>query len=222
MAKRKQNNSISPAGKIGILLVIFGIPILFAFSSWGLSKLFDIAPYAVGSVLVLVATIYTAQTSGLMYDFYQVDAPVLRFVPCICELTLIDIKYHLPCYILYVLALIFGGCMLLPYGVLSMLGDNFATSAPFYCMVAALLCLIVIQIIKGIGIMGCMKDIGEEWHKQTHADVGAFSKFSIMGFIPFVRVMALYALNKPLSTMVSFMGVTVEDGEQDNEFVAEE
>lgn len=221
MAKKKQNVGISPAGKMAILLVVFGIPLIFAVSSWGLSKLYEIAPLAIVGVMVIISTIYTAYTAGLMYKFYETPAPFTRFIPCICELTMIDIKYHVPCYILYVLTVLSLVAMRLPYSIIGMLGQDFATSAPFYFLLLALFFLLIIQIIKGIGMVGCMKDITEEWHKQTRADVGVFSKFTVLGFIPFVRVMALYAMNKPLSTMVTFMGTTVQDGDQEVGFEEE-
>lgn len=222
MAKKKQNTGISPAGKIAILLVIFGIPLMFALSSWGLGKVYDIAPVALIGILMIICTVYTIYTAGLMYKFYEVKPPILRFVPCIGELSLMDVKYHIPCYILYALTLVFGIVALLPYSVLSVLGSDFATSVPFYALLCALVCLGIVQIIKGIGLKGCMQDIGVEWHKQMRTDIGVYSKFIPLGFIPFVRVMLLYALNKPLSTLVTFMNRTVEDSEEDNGFVAED
>lgn len=224
MAKKvaKKSQGISPAGKAAIMLVVFGVPALFFASSWGLSQLFTVAPYYLVIALVIFATVYTAYTSKLMYDFYEIQAPLLRFVPCVCETTLIDMKYHMPCYILYALAIIFAGLSQLPYSVLKVLGDDFALNAGFYFVVVAIVLLLVIQVIKGVGIVGTMKDIGEEWSKQTHADLGAISKLTPLGFIPFVRVIALYSLNKPLSTMVSFMGVTVDDAEATNEFEEED
>lgn len=222
MAKKKQNNGISPAGKLAILLVLFGLPLAFFLSSWGLSRLYEIAPLAIVGVLVVISTAYTAYTAGLMYKFYETPAPVLRFVPCVCELTMIDIKYHTPCYILYVIAIAFVGATQLPYSILGTFGQEFATSAPFYFLIVALFVLLIIQVIKGIGMVGCMKDIAEEWHKQTRADVGVFSKFTVLAFVPFVRVMALYAMNKPLSTMVTFMGTTQSDGDQEVGFEEEE
>ena len=48
------SKGISPAGKIAILLIVFGIPVLFAFASWGLNRLFEIAPYAVGSIELII------------------------------------------------------------------------------------------------------------------------------------------------------------------------
>lgn len=225
MAKKSttsKSQGITPAGKVAILLAVFGVPVLFFLSSYGLSRLFEIAPVTVVGVLVLVATGYTAYTSQLMYQFYEVQPPIMRFVPCLCETTLIDLKYHLPCYILYALAIIFAVCSQLPYSVLKVLGDGIALNAGFYFTVVAILMLSVIQIIKGIGLMSTMKDISDEWQKQVHADVGALNKLIPLGFLPFVRVIALYSLNKPLSTMVSFMEVTVSDASDDDSFEEEE
>lgn len=223
MAKKtnRRSTGISPAGKAAILLIIFGIPCLFLASSWGLSKLFELAPMYLVLILTVFATMYTAYTSKLMYDFYEVQAPILRFIPCVCETTLIDIKYHIPCYVCYTIAIIFAAASQLPYSVLKIFGEDFALSAGFYFTVAAIVVLGVIQIIKGIGLLETLHDIGEEWHNQTHADLGAISKLGFFGFIPFVRVISLYSLNKPLSTMVSFMGVNADDVDTGDSFEAE-
>lgn len=220
--KKKQSQGISPAGKSAILLAVFGVPALFFASSWGLSKLFELAPMYIVIALVIFATVYTAYTAKLMYDFYDTRPPFLRFVPCVCEITLVDIKYHIPCYVCYVMAIIFAALSQLPYSVLKVLGEGFALSAGFYFTIVAIVFLVIIQIIKGIGLMGTIKDIGEEWSHQRHTDLGAISKLTFLGFLPFVRVIALYSLNKPLSTMVSFMGVTVDDADTGDSFEEED
>lgn len=222
MAKKTQKTGLSASGKVAILLVAFGIPCLFFASSWGLQRLYEVAPMALVAVMVLIATAYTAYTAGLMYTFYQATPPVLRFIPCICEVSLMDIKYHTACYIAYAVSLIFLGATQLPYSIVGILGVDFATHAPFYFLVLGLVALLVVQIIKGIGLTACIKDISNDWYKQTHADVGALTKFAPLTFIPFVRVMALYALNKPLSTMVTFMGRTVDDDNGEAEFLEED
>lgn len=219
--RQKTQNGISSAGKVGILCAVFGIPALFFATSYGLSVLFDVAPYAVVLVLVAFATAYTAQTSALMYQFYDVDPPVLRFIPCLCEITLLDLKYHIPCYILYVAATFFIGMSLLPYSIMKILGENLATSLPFYLMAIGFVLLGAIQVIKGIGLMQTMKDISGDWKKRMQSSVGVIDKLVPLGFIPFVRVIALYSLNKPLSTLVSFMGVSSDDIETNTEFYEE-
>lgn len=220
-SKVNKQKGISPGGKAAILLAVFGVPALFALSSYGLSKLFDVAPYALVGVLVIFATVYTAQTVSLMYEFYELNAPILRFIPCLCETCLIDIKYHAACYILYAAALVCFGVSQLPYSIMGILGSDLATSAPFYLLVATFILLGAVQLIKGIGLRSCIKDISEDWYKQTHSEIGAVAKLSFLGFIPFVRVIALYSLNKPLSTMVSFMGVSVVDADDNDEFLEE-
>lgn len=224
MAKntRGGKQGMSPAGKAAILLVLFGVPALFFASSYGLSKLFDVAPLLVLAIVVIVATAYTAYTVHLMYTFYQVDAPVVRFIPCLCEVALMDLKYQKPCYVLYPIAVVFGLCSQLPYAIWSRLGEQVAFSAPFYCILIALVLLGVIQAIKGVGLMSCLRDIAEAWDRIMHTDPGAITKFGPLCFIPFVRVVALYSVNKPLSTMVSFMGVSADAGEVDSEEFAEE
>ena len=223
MATRaKKSQGISPTGKIAILVILFGIPMLFALSSWGLSKIFETVPYVLIGVLVLVATVYTAHTVSLMYKFYEVDPPVLRFIPCMCEIALIDVKYHKVCYALYALAVVFIALSQLPYEVLKVFGEAISLNGGFYMMVLALLMLTLIQIVKGIGLNGCMHDIEKDWKRVNHTDLGMIDKLIILGFIPFVRVIALYSLNKPLSTLVEFMEVSSSDiDEKNNEFYEE-
>lgn len=43
-----------------------------------------------------------------------------------------------------------------------------------------------------------------------------------MGFIPFVRMIALYSLNKPLDTMVSYMGTTASEVGEEDEFIEDD
>lgn len=220
--RSRRNKGISPGGKVAILCVVFGIPLLFVLSSYGLSKLFSVAPYAVVAILILVATAYSAQTAGLMYKFYEVDPTPVRFIPCIGELALVDLKWRPACYILYLVSILFLGLSQIPYSVVKLLGDGVALHAPFYLMAIGMVALVIIQILKGIGIAGTMKDIANDWEQVTHVDVGAITKFSLLGFIPFVRIIAIYSLNKPLSTLVEFMGVSVEDTEDDEDFVEED
>lgn len=224
MARRKTTTQqgMSPAAKVAVLLAVLGVPVLFFASSYGLSLLFDVAPFVVLVIAAVLCTTYTAYTAGLLYQYYEVPAPFTRFVPCICEVSLIDRKFHLPCYILYVLAVVFGGLSQLPFAAWNVLGETVAFNAPFYCMVVALAMLLLIQIIKGIGLMGCIKDIAAEWDEQVHTDAGALTKLAFLSFIPFVRIIALYSVNKPLSTMVSFMGVVADDAGDDEEDFAEE
>lgn len=211
----KKSSGIGTGGKIAILLVLFGIPALFFFSSWGLLQLFNMTPYILLLVLLLFATIYTARTSRLLYEYYGWELPLGRFLPCVGEVFLMDVKYRMPCYIMYVAAIIFVGISQLPYSVMKMLGDTIALKGSFYFFLIALVLLAIIQVVKGIGLVSCMKDISADWYKQTHAEIGAINILMLLSFIPFVRVIAIYAMNKPLSTMVDFMNVTIADADED-------
>lgn len=222
MAKKSSQSGMSPAAKTAIMLVCLGIPALFFGTSYGLSKLFEVAPALVVAVVVIVATAYTSYTGKLLYTFYGVKPPIVRFIPCFGELTLIDVMYQPAGFILYVFAGIMLVCSQLPYAVLSIISPNFATVAPFWFMVAALLLLAVIQVLKGIGLTGCIKDIAAEWEAHTHVDTGGLIRFAPLCFLPFVRVIAMYSLNKPLSTLVSFMGVTAETVSEEADAFTEE
>lgn len=222
MARKNSSGGISPAGKVAIILVVFGIPLLFAGASWGLDMLFSIAPWAVVVVLLLAVTAYTARTSRLLHEYYEADPPLWRFLPCFCELSLIDRKYRGICLILYALAAVMIAGVVMPYSIASMLGRGFAEFHTFWFGVAFFVIMIVLEAIKGVGIAGCMNDICEDWYEQTHSDVGLIKRFTPLGFIPFVRVIALYSLNKPLDTMVGFMGVSAADVGESDEFYEEE
>lgn len=221
MAKAK-SSGLSATSKVAIISVLFGVPLLFALSSYGLSKLFEVAPAAIIFVVIIVSTIYTAHTVKLMYDYYTADASVLRFVPFICDIQLLDLKYRKPCYILYCVAVVSGVAALLPYDIISLFGSGFAFAGPFYLMLLAIIALLAVQIIKGVGIISCLKDISDDWYRMTHTTIGATDKLAFLGFIPFVRTIALYSLNKPLSTMVEFMGVNVNTAEDDDDFEEDE
>lgn len=222
MARKNMSAGISPAGKAAILAAIFGIPLLFVGASWGLDILFQLAPWAGVLVLILVATGYTAHTASMLYAYYESVPPLIRFVPCACETTLIDRKYRGPCYILYALAVLMAVGVALPYEISSKLGRSFAEWHTFWFGVAFLAVMAILQVIKGIGIAGCMQDVAEDWYQQTHSDVGLIKRFTPLGFIPFVRVIALYSLNKPLDTMVNYMSVNVSDVDEDEGYFEEE
>lgn len=216
---RKSQQGVSPTGKMAIIAVLFGVPILFFASSYGLSVISEKIPVAIVGVLILVATAYTAHTSRLMYTYYEVEAPILRFIPCLCEVTLMDQKFWVPCYSLYGGVVVSGLVAFLPYSIAKVFGEWFVENHVFVFGLVAFALLLVIQVIKGIGLYGCINDIAADWNNQTRSDVGFIKRFAPFAFIPFVRVIALYGLNKPLSTMVDFMNVSVSDAAStDGEF----
>lgn len=222
MARRNSDSGMGPAAKLAIIAVLFGVPILFFASSYGLGILAEKIPAAMVGIIVLVCTAYSARTSGLLYTYYEVQAPLLRFVPCLGEVTLVDRKFWKILYGLYGVAVVFAGIAFLPYKIASVFGSWFAENHTFIFMIIAMVILAVIQVIKGIGIVGCINDIAADWEAQTRSDVGFIKKFSLLSFIPFVRVVALYGMNKPLDTMVTFMNVTVSDADSDDDTFYEE
>lgn len=222
MARRSSSSGISPAGKAAVLVVVLGVPVMFFGASWGLDWLFTVAPWAVILVLLLVSTIYTAYTSSLLYTYYEADPPLMRFVPSLCETTIIDRKYHLPCYIFYFLAALCALGAAMPYDIAKIFGNGFVENHTFWFGIAFLVVSVGLQITKGIGIAGCINDIASDWYQQTHSDMGLIKRFTPMGFIPFVRMIALYSLNKPLDTMVSYMGTTASEVGEEDEFIEDD
>ena len=112
---------------------------------------------------------------------------------------------------LYLVASVFLAITQIPYGLLKMLPHAVAINAPFVSMVITLVVLAAVQVVKGVGLWSCMKSVNEEWETYMGVDMGLLYAFTIFGFIPFTRVLTIYALNKPLSTMVTFNDITAED-----------
>lgn len=208
MAKRNQTNF---AMSIGILLVIIGVPALFALSVVGTNWLSDVAPYILVVLIAILAAVYTGMTSTLLWNFFEESGPWYRWVPCFGELTLMDNKFLHIGGIAYIPAVLCLACSQLPYAITSVLPQSIALNYPFYMMALALICLLVIQVIKGIGIMDVTKTIAELWEERNGTSAGFIKRFGFLGFIPFVRVVAVYALNKPLTTMVTFNDETISD-----------
>lgn len=219
--KRKKQQGIDPVVKLIILLAIFGIPILFLGMSWGLFQVFEIAPWLIMLVFAVFYTSYVSMTAKLLYDFYESDRPIATFIPFIGDLWIIDSKYRVPGLVLYFVSILFGILTFLPYSVLSILGQDFALSASFYFMLISILCLAVVQGIKGIGLISCLNDIGKDWCRIMQTSLGVIGVFKVIAFIPFVRIIAIYAINKPLSAF-SFQELTVNSGNDDVAFVADD
>lgn len=210
MAARKKN---SAAVNGAILGVAVGIPAIFVFAVFGTNMLLNKAPLILLAVVAIAIAVYNGMTCGLLYEYCEVDEPKLSYIPCWGELYLMDSKYLKIGTPLYILAIVFFGLSRLPYSTVSFLGENVALSFPFYMIVLAMLMLFIIQIVKGIGILGCVKMVAGEWQSQMHGSLGFIKSFGWLGFIPFVRVMAVYGLNKPLSTLVTFSNTTISDND---------
>ena len=208
MAKKKKTN---PAVNAFILLCIVAIPVLFFLVDFISEKLLATAPYVLVGIIVIASTVYTAMTSGLLYDYFESDAPWYRFIPFIGELTLMDGQWTTPGLITYGIGFIFLALSQLPYSLLSSLGHSFALSFPFYATMAAFGVLVIAQIITGIGMTKLMGVLADEWEEHMDGEIGSIKSLAILSFIPIVRVIAIYAINKPLSTMVTFYEMSIDD-----------
>ena len=207
MAKRK-NSSVDTGTKSIIFLGILGIFGLFIGLVFLTGALAKISTYISLVALILVMTYYTADAVALMYDFYEANRPIARFIPFICELYLLDIKYRRACFGMLGASIVFVGLAWLPYSVKAMLGETFATSSAFYFMLIAIVVLVVMEIVIGVGIMSTVNDICKDWKRIVKTDVGSIRRLAPLAFIPFVRVFAIYALRKPLDTLVTFRNET--------------
>lgn len=210
MAKKRKNQN-NPAARAMILLVAVGVPLLFVLASVGTRGLIERAPYLLLVLCAIVMGVYVGYTSGLLYQFYEVSRPWYCFTPCYGELALMDSKFLKIGSIFYVVAILFLGLSRIPFVVLKGLGENLAISFPFYCTVVAFIALAGVQVVKGFGLVDCMKTVSSEWEEHMNTSLGFIKSFCWLGFIPFVRVIAIYAINKPLSTLVTFNEITVSD-----------
>lgn len=211
MATKKRNGS--PATKGLILLGVLAVPVLFVLAAMGTSALMDVAPYALIGVLAIAIAIYTGITCNLLYRYCETRPAWYAFVPCYGELAMMDSKFMRIGTPLYILVILFLGLSRVPYSMLSFLGQDLALVFPFYSTLIAFVLLGVIQVVKGIGILGCIKMVSDEWEDQMHGSLGFIKSFGWLGFVPFVRVIAVYGLNKPLSTLVTFNNTTISDND---------
>lgn len=211
MATKKRNGS--PATKGLILLGVLAVPVLFVLAAMGTSALMDVAPYALIGVLAIAIAIYTGITCNLLYRYCETSPAWYAFVPCYGELAMMDSKFMRIGTPLYILVILFLGLSRVPYSMLSFLGQDLALVFPFYSTLIAFVFLGVIQVVKGIGILGCIKMVSDEWEDQMHGSLGFIKSFGWLGFVPFVRVIAVYGLNKPLSTLVTFNNTTISDND---------
>lgn len=211
MATKKRNGS--PATKGLILLGVLAVPVLFVLAAMGTSALMDVAPYALIGVLAIAIAIYTGITCNLLYRYCETSPAWYAFVPCYGELAMMDSKFMRIGTPLYILVILFLGLSRVPYSMLSFLGQDLALVFPFYSTLIAFVLLGVIQVVKGIGILGCIKMVSDEWEDQMHGSLGFIKSFGWLGFVPFVRVIAVYGLNKPLSTLVTFNNTTISDND---------
>lgn len=211
MAKKRVNNYGSPATRALILLSVVGIPLIFVLAIMGTSILTQVAPYLIIVVMAVIMTVYSGYTASLLYTYFEVDRPWYRWIPCFGELTLIDSKFVKIGGILYIVVLCSLGIGNLPYSITQNIGETLALNLPFYMMIVTFVAIIGIQVVKGIGLLNCIKVVSSEWEEKVGTSVGFIKSFAWAGFIPFVRVLAIYALNKPLSTLVTFNNTTVSD-----------
>lgn len=216
--KSKKNNF---AMSISVLGVVIGVPLIFVLGNLSTSAILEKAPYFLLIFITLAMAIYSATTSKLLYNFYEIDAPWYSWIPCFGELTLMDKKFLKVGVILYVGACVAGLMCLIPYTAFGFVSTQLAINLPFYFMVIAIAFLVGVQIVKGIGLIDCNKSIREEWEERNHTGTGIIGHFSFLGFIPYVRVLAIYGLNKPLGTMVTFQHETIS-ASNDVELVEEE
>lgn len=206
---RRNNSTITAAGKLGILLAIFGVPAIFFGISFGLQRVIDFAPYVTVVVVLVVCAGYVSHVTGLLYDFYEVNRPLWRFIPCVGELALMTRKYMRIGIILYCVAIMLLGFSVAPYSVTKLFGQGALQAIPFYMMLGSLFILLVLQIVKGIGMAQVFKDVEECWVEQVHTRLGLINKYKPLLFIPFVRMLGLYGLAKPLETLVTFNDRTI-------------
>lgn len=199
-----RQNKLSSKAKVAILLVIIIVPSLFAAAAVGTSKLFTAAPIAVVAALLVASGIYTGYASARLYRFFGSSQPWYSYLPCFGEVSLLDGVFFTPCLALYIFAILAFAASHLPYSVLSAISPDFAFAAPFWLTVLCFVLLLALQIVKGIGLTRTMKAVSTVWEERMHTSLGLLNASILLNFIPFVRIISVYCLAKPLSTMVDF------------------
>lgn len=206
---KSSKSGVSAGGKLAILLVLFGLPLLFFIFMKGTSKLAEWSSSILFVLIILASTIYTFYTSRLLYKYFDAKNPIWSIVPCVGELSLMDSKYAIASFILYICSFVMFGLTVLPYNVTKIFGEMALQTIPFYGMIFSLLFLFVIQIIKGIGMCKTVDVIADEWFNKINTSLGFITKYKALLFIPFIRVIGLYVLSKPLDTLVTYNGLDV-------------
>ena len=178
MAKKKNGDSLNPLVRLGFLCILIGVPVLFFLLSRFTSAVAEKIPIAFLVLLVVVDCIYTFYTARLLYSYYGSKVPILSAVPCFGELYIMDSKYTSIGRWLYLIAVALGIVIIVPMFGFVTFTSVFMLTLPTKLFYVLLVDLIVIQVVKGLGILDCEKTIASD------------------------------ALNKPLSTLVDFNGVT--------------
>ena len=216
--KSKNNNKEMLMTSVVFLLFFVGVVICFIMMGKVSDMLLSAAPWATVLLITLLCHIYTVMTVRNLYKFYEMAAPWTAYIPCYGELTLMDKKFYMVGTALYGLIIVFGIGSFLPlYKLNSALAD-----IPFYMLMSVLVFVVLLQLVKGLGIIDQARCVFREYSDIRKDNTGAARHLIWFGFLPFVRIIALRSINQPLSSMVNFMHVTAQDAEEDDsEFVEE-
>lgn len=196
-------NSLKPVIKLAMLGSVLGIAILFIVFAKGTEALSSVSYIGMAAIVLLGCSFFSAITAGKLYDYFQVKKPLLRFVPCIGELSLIDFKLRR-----IALGFYCGAAFL---GVLLATRLVPGVTAPFYLMLVIMALLSAVQVVKGIGLRATYTELEADWIKISGHSAGALKIFILLGYIPFVRVYLVYCINKILMTLVTFGGYNFKD-----------
>ena len=211
----KKKSSVDPKSQLMLLFILVGIPACFIVFSILSDKLMSMAPVAMVGLLVVATAIYTAMTARMLYKYFGGSAPWYSYIPCFGETTIADsscVKWSIP---FYALAILFGVLTIVPANVFSFLPGTLEMRMPVYFVFAAVLMLVSVQIVKGIGIYNCCKFLDGECVDKLGTDIGILRVLSALAFVPFVRMVALYAVNTSLTKLVVFAERTISDTDSD-------
>lgn len=220
MNKRNaKDTAVSKMVVLSVIAIVIVLFILFAFAS---KYLYTLSPILVLGIFAIFFVYYTSDTVSLLYDFYDADRPFARYIPVVCELFLLDIKYRKLAATSYIAAVIAFVLSKLPYNVKAIFGSTFATNISFYLLLLMFIFLIVAQILIGMGMIATINDIRDDWFRIVKTDIGAISKFGFFCFIPLFRFYTIFALRKPLDTLVRFQQRTVNNDGANEVFLSDE
>lgn len=201
------NNKIKPVVKLMMLGITLGVMIMFVVFIKGTDLVASQSYFGLAAVTLLGCTFFSAVTCGKLYDYFKVKRPLLRFVPCLGELSLIDFRFRRVGLMLYAAAAVVG--VVLYLNVLP------GVSTPFYVALVLLALLASIQVVKGIGLRAAYMELEQDWVKISGHSAGALKLFILFGYLPFIRIYLVYSINKILMTLVTFGGFDYADADSE-------
>ena len=209
--KSKNRNKELLVASCASLVFVVAVIVAFVFFNKLSSSVFAAAPWISVAVIILLCHVYTVITARKLYGYFEASAPVITYIPCVGELSLLNRPMYIAGLVCYALIAVFGVLIFIPYHAF---GTSFL-DVPFYCMCVVLVLLVALQVIKGVGLLINFRDILAEYKAHRTEGYGLRAHMIWFGFFPFVRAFAIRTINQPLTTLSDFMGVSYDSDDED-------